>query len=103
MRVPRKASQEDCIGLRIWLLPAFLHLRRVSTREEDTGAEWANLVIYLDRLLDLSFAHIIIDEMVPADGARGVLAGHPDRVDCLFMVIVPQQANGVLGQFHRVP
>lgn len=104
LRIPGQATEEDGEGICIWLLGTLLHLRQASAF--DTGKMidkvGAHLIVQLESVVDPRFTHLVVNEMIPANGTSHLLAGQPDDLQCLLDIIFPQQPDRVLCQLQRI-
>ena len=100
MRIPGQAAEEYREGICIWQLCTLLHLWQASgfniRRVMDQAR--AYLIVQLDSLADPRFTHLIVNEMIPADGTFYIFAGQPDNLQCFREIILPQQLDSVICQ-----
>ena len=104
MRIPGQAAEEYGEGVRIWQLRTLLHLWQAlgfSIRGTMDRAR-AYLIIQLDSFGDPRFTHLIVNEMVPANGTLHIFARQPDQLQCFQEIIISQQFNSTVRQLHRI-
>lgn len=68
----------------------------------------AYLVVELDSFVDVDsfavppIAHVIVNEVIPADGTLHIFARQPDNLQCFLGISFPQQIDSAVCQRHGI-